>query len=161
MQMSRYRLWSARQLWSVVDVRSRSPDDARRRFFVSCIRLSGVIHHYYQLTHERHRSSAPAFLLGFVLLSLVYYRDAKLFSTSAREFRRLDSISKSPLFSIYGEAISGVACIRAFGASARFLSLMLAKASTNTGYYWWLWGTNRWLSVRFSLLSAVVVALTA
>lgn len=106
-------------------------------------------------------SAAPAFLLGFVLLSLAYYRDARLFSTSAREFRRLDSISKSPLFSIYGEAISGVAVIRSFGASARFLSLMLEKASTNVTYYWFLWGTNRWLSVRFSLLSALVVALTA
>ncbi|GAA5841427.1 hypothetical protein JCM3766R1_004081 [Sporobolomyces carnicolor] len=106
-------------------------------------------------------SAAPAFLLGFLLLSLAYYRDARLFSTSAREFRRLDSISKSPLFSIYGEAISGVAVIRSFGASARFLSLMLEKASTNVTYYWFLWGTNRWLSVRFSLLSALVVALTA
>ncbi|GAA5904673.1 uncharacterized protein JCM6883_003864 [Sporobolomyces salmoneus] len=106
-------------------------------------------------------SAAPAFLAGFLILSLAYYRDARLFSTSAREFRRLDSISKSPLFSIYGEAISGVAVIRSFGASARFLSLMLDKASSNVTYYWYLWGTNRWLSVRFSLLSALVVALTA
>ncbi|GAA5944109.1 uncharacterized protein JCM15063_005316 [Sporobolomyces koalae] len=106
-------------------------------------------------------AAAPAFLIGFVLLSVLYYRDARLFSTSAREFRRLDSISKSPLFSIYGEAISGVAVIRSFGASSRFLSLMLEKASNNITYYSYLWGTNRWLSVRFTLLSAVVVALTA
>ncbi|GAA6061872.1 hypothetical protein JCM10212_000513 [Sporobolomyces blumeae] len=106
-------------------------------------------------------SAAPAFLLGFVLLSLAYFRDARRFSISAREFRRLDSTSKSPLFSIYGEAISGVAVIRSFGASSRFLSLMLEKASTNVTFYWYLWGTNRWLSVRFSLLSSVVVALTA
>ncbi|GAA5837403.1 hypothetical protein JCM5353_002686 [Sporobolomyces roseus] len=106
-------------------------------------------------------SAAPAFLVGFALLSLAYYRDAQLFSTSAREFRRLDSITKSPVFSIYGEAVSGVAVIRSFGASARFLALMLEKTSTNVTWYWNLWSVNRWLSVRFSLLSALVVGFTA
>ncbi|BGP24141.1 ATP-binding cassette transporter [Rhodotorula toruloides] len=105
-------------------------------------------------------SSAPTFLLGFALLSVLYYRDARLFQTSAREFRRLDSVSKSPLFSIYGEAIAGVAVIRAFGSSARFMAMMLDRATTNVTFYWYLWGTNRWLSMRFSLLSSMVVALT-
>ncbi|GAA6040411.1 hypothetical protein NBRC10512_001368 [Rhodotorula toruloides] len=105
-------------------------------------------------------SSAPTFLLGFALISVLYYRDARLFQTSAREFRRLDSVSKSPLFSIYGEAIAGVAVIRAFGSSARFMAMMLDRATTNVTFYWYLWGTNRWLSMRFSLLSATVVALT-
>lgn len=50
-------------------------------------------------------SVAPSFLLGFGLLSIVYYHYAKLFSKSARELRRLDSVSKSPLYSIYGEAV--------------------------------------------------------
>ncbi|BGP39463.1 hypothetical protein JCM10449v2_003413 [Rhodotorula kratochvilovae] len=105
-------------------------------------------------------STAPEFLIGFGLLSIAYFHHARLFSHSAREFRRLDSVSKSPLFSIYGEAIQGVAVIRAFGSSARFMALMLERASTNVTYFWMLWGTNRWLSMRFSLLSAVVVALT-
>lgn len=38
---------------------------------------------------------------------------------TAREMRRLDSITKSPVFSLYGEAIAGVTVIRAFGAPAR------------------------------------------
>jgi hypothetical protein len=33
----------------------------------------------------------------------------------------LDSFSQSPLYSIYGETISGVTIIRAFGASSKFL----------------------------------------
>ncbi|GAA5864423.1 hypothetical protein JCM1840_000490 [Sporobolomyces johnsonii] len=105
-------------------------------------------------------SAAPAFLIGFALLSIAYYHHARLFSHSAREFRRLDSISKSPLFSIYGEAVAGVAIIRSYGASARFMALMLEKVSTSVTYYWYTWGVNRWLSMRFSLLSACVVSLT-
>lgn len=98
-------------------------------------------------------SSAPIFLIGFALISVLYYRDARLFQTSAREFRRLDSVSKSPLFSIYGEAIAGVAVIRAFGSSARFMAMMLDRATTNVTFYWYLWGTN--VSLAVSLRSAV------
>ncbi|GAA5895239.1 hypothetical protein JCM6882_006625 [Rhodosporidiobolus microsporus] len=105
-------------------------------------------------------STAPTFLVGFAVLSLAYYQYARLFAYSAREFRRLDSVSKSPLFSIYGEVIAGVAVVRAFGASSRFMALMLERTTRNVTFYYYLWGTNRWLSMRFSLLSAIVVALT-
>jgi hypothetical protein len=32
-----------------------------------------------------------------------------------------DSVTRSPLYSIYGETIAGVTVIRAFGASSKFL----------------------------------------
>ncbi|GAA6021159.1 hypothetical protein JCM10207_008338 [Rhodosporidiobolus poonsookiae] len=104
-------------------------------------------------------TTAPTFLLGFAVLSLAYWQYARLFSYSSREFRRLDSVTKSPLFSIYGEAIGGVAIIRSFGASARFMSLMLERTTRNVTFFFYLWGTNRWLSMRFSLLSSIVLAL--
>ena len=42
----------------------------------------------------------------------------------------LDSVSRSPLYSIYGETIAGVTVIRAFGASTKFLRDMLRCADT-------------------------------
>ncbi|KAK4052550.1 hypothetical protein OIO90_004318 [Microbotryomycetes sp. JL221] len=105
-------------------------------------------------------SVAPMFLLGFAFIVVIYLRYARLFAKSARELRRLDSISKSPLYSIYGEAVAGVAVIRAFGASKKFMTLMLERCTTNVTFYWYLWSVNRWLSLRFALLSAIVVALT-
>ena len=91
-------------------------------------------------------STSPAFLIMFAVIAVGYFHYARLFSHSAREFRRLDSVSKSPLFSIYGEAIQGVAVIRAFGSSARFMALMLERATTNVSFYAYLWGTNVRLS---------------
>lgn len=44
----------------------------------------------------------------------------------------LDSVTRSPLYSIYGEAIAGVAVIRAFGASTKFLREMLRRVDTNS-----------------------------
>lgn len=104
-------------------------------------------------------SVTPWFLLGFALLSTLYMSYARLYSKSAREFRRLDSVTKSPLFSVYGEAIAGAAVIRSFGASGRFMSMMLERCTTNVTFYWQLWSSNRWLSLRFMLVSAVVVGI--
>lgn len=71
--------------------------------------------------------------------------------------RRLDSVSRSPLYSIYGETIAGVPVLRAFGASSKLLRDMLSFVDTNSNPYYWMWGVNRWLSIRFNLLSAAIV----
>lgn len=42
-----------------------------------------------------------------------------------------DSVTRSPLYSIYGETIAGVTVIRAFGASSVFLREMLRCVDTN------------------------------
>jgi hypothetical protein len=41
-----------------------------------------------------------------------------------------DSVTRSPLYSIYGETIAGVAILRAFGASSKFLRDMLKSVDT-------------------------------
>jgi hypothetical protein len=38
--------------------------------------------------------------------------DLKRYSHTARELRRLQSVSKSPLYSLYGDTINGIAVIR-------------------------------------------------
>lgn len=46
--------------------------------------------------------------------------------------RRLDSVTRSPLYSLFGETVSGVAVLRAFGASEyidHMLSLYEAQVS--------------------------------
>lgn len=41
-----------------------------------------------------------------------------------------DSVSRSPLYSLYSETISGVATLRSFGASSKFLRDMLQCVDT-------------------------------
>ena len=76
---------------------------------------------------------------------------AKVYGQTSRDMRRLgafcphysrdlltipipdppvDSVTRSPLYSIYGETIAGVAVLRAFGASSKFLRDMLRCADT-------------------------------
>ncbi|KAH7925080.1 hypothetical protein BV22DRAFT_1195420 [Leucogyrophana mollusca] len=104
------------------------------------------------------------FICFAAILGVVYYNVAKVYGQTARDMRRLgkyiDSVTRSPLYSIYGETISGVAILRAFGASSKFLRDMIRCVDTNANPYYWMWGVNRWLSTRFNLLSSAVVGLT-
>ncbi|KAF8879657.1 ATP-binding cassette transporter [Gymnopilus junonius] len=101
------------------------------------------------------------FILAAIILGFIYWNIAKIYGQTSRDMRRLDSVTRSPLYSIYGETISGVTIIRAFGASSKFLRDMLRCVDTNANPYYWMWGVNRWLSVRFNLLSAGIVGSTA
>ncbi|KAF8842919.1 P-loop containing nucleoside triphosphate hydrolase protein [Paxillus ammoniavirescens] len=100
------------------------------------------------------------FVTAGLILSFVYYNVAKVYGQTARDMRRLDSVTRSPLYSIYGETIAGVTILRAFGASSKFLRDMIRCVDTNANPYYWMWGVNRWLSTRFNLLSSAVVGLT-
>lgn len=53
--------------------------------------------------------------------------------------RRLNSVTRSPLYSLFGETVSGVSVIRAFGASTIELRKMLTLADTNVVAYAWTW----------------------
>ncbi|KAI0251186.1 multidrug resistance-associated ABC transporter [Lactifluus subvellereus] len=103
----------------------------------------------------------PQFFLFFFLIGSLYWNVSKIYGQTSRDMRRLDSVTRSPLYSIYGETISGVTILRAFGASSKFLRDMLRCVDTNTSPYYWMWGVNRWLSIRFNLLSSVIVGLAA
>ncbi|KAJ1311227.1 hypothetical protein OPQ81_009727 [Rhizoctonia solani] len=94
------------------------------------------------------------------IMGVLYFNVSKVYGQTSRDMRRLDSVTRSPLYSIYGETIAGVTVIRAFGASSMFLREMFRCVDTNASPYYGMWSVNRWLSVRFNLLSATVVAIT-
>ncbi|WWC73697.1 uncharacterized protein I206_107669 [Kwoniella pini CBS 10737] len=102
----------------------------------------------------------PFIIAGSVIL-VIYYQAGSIYGQTSRDMRRLDSVTRSPLYSLFGEAVSGVAVLRAFGASTISLKHMMRLADTNLLAFAWSWTVNRWLSARFNLLSAIMVGLTA
>ncbi|WWD20306.1 hypothetical protein CI109_104782 [Kwoniella shandongensis] len=102
----------------------------------------------------------PFIIAGGIIL-VVYYQAGSIYGQTSRDMRRLDSVTRSPLYSLFGETVSGVAVLRAFGASTISLKYMMRLADTNLLAFAWSWTVNRWLSARFNLLGAVMIGLTA
>ncbi|KAJ4488652.1 multidrug resistance-associated ABC transporter [Lentinula lateritia] len=103
----------------------------------------------------------PPFVFAALILGVVYWNVAKVYGQTSRDMRRLDSVTRSPLYSINGETIAGATIIRAFGASSKFLRDMLRCLDTNANPYYWMWGVNRWLSIRFNVLSSCILGAIA
>ncbi|KAJ7664040.1 P-loop containing nucleoside triphosphate hydrolase protein [Mycena polygramma] len=101
------------------------------------------------------------FVLGAFVLSVFYYQVSKVYGQTSRDMRRLDSVTRSPLYSTYSETIAGVTVLRAFGASSKFLRDMIRHVDTNCNPSYWTWGVNRWLSIRLTCLTSVITALMA
>ncbi|KAF9149045.1 hypothetical protein BG015_009183 [Linnemannia schmuckeri] len=98
----------------------------------------------------------PKFLFPAFVITILFVAMANLYLRSSRELKRVESITKSPIFSHFGESLSGVATIRAYGAEKRFQHENLELLDEHNRPFFYLWVCNRWLSIRVDVLSALV-----
>ncbi|KAI9483188.1 MAG: P-loop containing nucleoside triphosphate hydrolase protein [Benjaminiella poitrasii] len=103
----------------------------------------------------------PVFLLPILTIAVVNIWMGMMFVSTSRELKRMDSVSRSPLFSHFTETIVGVSTIRAFGATRQFLQQMLNYIDVNARPYYFTWLVNRWVSVRYAVTGALINSITA
>jgi ABC-type multidrug transport system fused ATPase/permease subunit len=101
-------------------------------------------------------SVLPIFVIPMLLLVAINIVYGKRFTNASREFNRISSVSRSPLFNHFSETIAGISTVRAFGISKEFMLDMIYKIdfSSRPMYYGWI--VTRWISVRVSGLGALV-----
>ncbi|KAJ3364074.1 hypothetical protein GGF31_000611 [Allomyces arbusculus] len=102
-------------------------------------------------------SIAPAFLLFVFPVVFMYRYVANYYLASSRELKRLESVTRSPIFSTYQETASGTSVIRAFHKEAQFLARAHERMDVHHRAFFWLWVCNRWLSIRIDFCSNVTV----
>lgn len=88
------------------------------------------------------------------LFSASYYR------ASAREMKRHESVLRSVVFSRFSEAISGTACIRAYGLQDRFTASIRESVNEMDSAYFLTFSNQRWLSVRLDCIGNLLVLTT-
>lgn len=103
----------------------------------------------------------PAFFMAGCVIALMYVLIAKVYIASSREAKRYDSTTRSPIFGLFGEVLSGVTSIRAYGDGARFTRILLGQLNDNLRPFWLLWQANRWLSARVDLTGGLVALVSA
>nr|XP_022316598.1 multidrug resistance-associated protein 1-like [Crassostrea virginica] len=101
--------------------------------------------------------STPYFLIVFIPLAVLYIAVQRFYVATSRQLKRLESTLKSPIYSHFGESISGVATIRAFGQQQRFISDSERKVDENNQSYFPSIIANRWLAVRLEFVGNSVV----
>ncbi|KAF2404781.1 hypothetical protein EJ06DRAFT_546572 [Trichodelitschia bisporula] len=98
----------------------------------------------------------PGFLIAGVGISVLYYLIGAFYINSSRDLKRLESVQRSPLYQQFGETLSGMTTIRAYGDQRRFIRENLNKINAHNRPFIFLWAANRWLAFRVDVVGALV-----
>ncbi|WFD27064.1 hypothetical protein MNAN1_002060 [Malassezia nana] len=105
--------------------------------------------------------SVPAFLLAVIPLAMAYRAVMRYYLASSREMKRMDAVTKSPIFTWFQEALGGLSTIRAFGQGSAFTEAFEVRVDRNQMCYFPAVTCNRWLAVRIECLGSVVILLAS
>ncbi|KAJ7725290.1 hypothetical protein DFH07DRAFT_970902 [Mycena maculata] len=98
----------------------------------------------------------PAFIIGYLYRTL-----AIGYLSTGRDLRRMESNTRSPIFSDFGELLTGIVTVRAFSAEISFLDNLHSRIDETSKMWYNFWMTNRWLLLNFDFLGSISVFTTA
>jgi len=102
-------------------------------------------------------TSTPYFMTFVIPIAFLYYVTQKYYLGASRELKRLDSVSKSPMFSHFSETLDGIQTIRAYQQQLRFIAENNHRLDENVKAYYPSVSANRWLAVRLEFLGGLVI----
>lgn len=105
--------------------------------------------------------TTPAFIGLIVPLGAMYIWIQRYYLRASRELKRLDSVSRSPIYAHFQETLGGISTIRAYRQQQRFLLENEWRVDSNMKAYFPSISANRWLAIRLEFIGAVVILASA
>ncbi|XP_015838720.2 multidrug resistance-associated protein 1 isoform X7 [Tribolium castaneum] len=105
--------------------------------------------------------STPIFIAVIVPIGILYYFIQRFYVATSRQLKRLESVSRSPIYSHFGETITGVQAIRAFREQDRFIKESEHRVDVNQVCYYPSIISNRWLAVRLEMIGNLIIFFAA
>uniref|UniRef100_A0A8C3AE20 ATP-binding cassette, sub-family C (CFTR/MRP), member 3 n=1 Tax=Cyclopterus lumpus TaxID=8103 RepID=A0A8C3AE20_CYCLU len=106
-------------------------------------------------------SSTPIFAVVIAPLAFVYIFVQRFYVATSRQLKRLESVSRSPIYSHFSETVTGSSVIRAYGRHSAFVVMSDMKVDENQKSYYPGIVSNRWLGVRIEFIGNCIVLFAA
>ena len=87
--------------------------------------------------------------------------ECRYYLATSRELKRLDAVTRSPIFAWFSESLAGLSTIRAFNQQSIFVGANQKRIDHNQICYLQSVSVNRWLSMRLELLGALIILTVA
>lgn len=101
--------------------------------------------------------STPAFLILIIPLGAIYLSYQKYYLRTSRELKRLDSVTRSPIYAHFQESLGGISTIRAYRQEKRFGLENEWRMDANLRAYFPSISANRWLAVRLEFIGSIII----
>ncbi|XP_034882734.1 canalicular multispecific organic anion transporter 2 [Mirounga leonina] len=106
-------------------------------------------------------ASTPLFTVVALPLAVFCVLMQRFYVATSRQLKRLESVSRSPIYSHFSETVTGSSVIRAYGRSQDFKAINDAKVDTNQRSCYAYLASNRWLGVQMEFVGNCVVFFAA
>ncbi|XP_041078301.1 ATP-binding cassette sub-family C member 3-like isoform X2 [Polyodon spathula] len=106
-------------------------------------------------------ASTPLFAVVIVPLAIAYFLVQRFYVATSRQLKRLESVSRSPIYSHFSETITGTSVIRAYGRQDAFVLISDKKVDENQKSYYPNIVSNRWLGIRIEFIGNCIVLFAA
>ncbi len=101
---------------------------------------------------------APVAVPLFVVATYFSIQVARLYGVAVRENSRLQSVTRSPVFSLFNDSLRGHSTLRAFDRNAAFFARFSAATALNLNVELRRWDLAFWLMSRLTVVSCVLLA---
>uniref|UniRef100_A0AAR2ILI6 ABC-type glutathione-S-conjugate transporter n=1 Tax=Pygocentrus nattereri TaxID=42514 RepID=A0AAR2ILI6_PYGNA len=100
---------------------------------------------------------------GLVILPLMLFYTfiQSFYVATSCQLRRLESVSRSPIYTHFNETVQGASVIRAFGEQPRFILQANSRVDHNQTSYFPRFVATRWLAVNLEFLGNLLVLAAA
>ncbi|KAK4128244.1 P-loop containing nucleoside triphosphate hydrolase protein [Parathielavia appendiculata] len=106
--------------------------------------------------------SVSVYVIFFgVFLFVLYMRVAREYIRAAREVKRINSVSHSPIYDQFSSVLSGLSTIRAFDRTRFYMNRMYGLIDNSSKASWMLELSSRWMAFRMGVLGALFVSVVA
>eukprot|EP00070_Physeter_catodon_P046580 XP_028353474.1 multidrug resistance-associated protein 4 isoform X3 [Physeter catodon] len=106
-------------------------------------------------------SVIPWIALPLVPLGIIFFVLRRYFLQTSRDVKRLESTTRSPVFSHLSSSLQGLWTIRAYKAEERFQELFDAHQDLHSEAWFLFLTTSRWFAVRLDAICAIFVIVVA
>ncbi|KYN40568.1 Multidrug resistance-associated protein 1 [Trachymyrmex septentrionalis] len=105
--------------------------------------------------------STPIFVVVILPIGAIYYFIQRFYVATSRQLKRLESVSRSPIYSHFSESVTGAQIIRAYGVQEQFIHESENRVDFNQVCYFPSIIANRWLAVRLEMVGNLIIFFAA